>query len=92
MASESVELSVAEARDNFSQRINKAAFGDEVTYVTRGRNHQRVAAIVPIELVEVYEEMLDREDGRIAQQRLDEIQAGTAEVKSLEEVKRELGL
>ncbi len=83
---------MVEARDHFSQRVDKAAFGNEVTYVTRGRNRRRVAAIVPVGLVEAYEEMFDREDGRIARQRLDEIRAGTAEVTSLEEVKRELGL
>ena len=45
-----MELSVADARDHFSQCVNRAAFGDEITYVTRGRKHERVAAIVPIEL------------------------------------------
>ncbi|MDT0331898.1 antitoxin of toxin-antitoxin stability system [Nocardiopsis lambiniae] len=89
---EPVELSVAEARDRFSQRVNRAAFGDEITYVTRGRNHERVAAIVPIYLVEAYEELLDQRDGGIAHQRLEEIRSGDAEVVSAEDVARGLGL
>ncbi|RNL82986.1 antitoxin of toxin-antitoxin stability system [Halostreptopolyspora alba] len=87
-----VELSVAEARDEFSQRVNKAAFGDEITYVTRGRKHERVAAIVPVELVEAYEELLDQQDGRVAHQRLEEIRSGDAEVVSAEDVAKELDL
>lgn len=59
-ALEREEPSVAEARDRFSQRVNEAAFGDETTYVTRGRTHERVAAIVPIELLGAYDEVLDR--------------------------------
>ncbi|WP_028649226.1 antitoxin [Nocardiopsis sp. CNT312] len=92
MSVDPVELSVAQARDHFSERVNRAAFGDEVTYVTRGRKHERVAAIVPIELVEAYEEMIDLEDGRIAHQRLEEIRSGDAESVSAEDVARELGL
>ncbi|MDA8369685.1 MAG: antitoxin of toxin-antitoxin stability system [Nocardiopsaceae bacterium] len=92
MSADPVELSVAQARDHFSERVNRAAFGGEVTYVTRGRKHERVAAIVPIELVEAYEEMLDQEDGRVAHQRLAEIRSGNAEVVSAEDVAKELGL
>ncbi|GAB3206523.1 hypothetical protein GCM10027294_09230 [Marinactinospora endophytica] len=92
MSADRVELSVAQARDHFSERVNRAAYGNEVTYVTRGRKRERVAAIVPIELVEAYEAMIDLEDGRIAHQRLEEIRSGDAEVVSAEEVARELGL
>jgi hypothetical protein len=45
------------------------AFGGEITYVTRGRGHHCAAAIVPAELVERYEEMIDRQDGRVAAER-----------------------
>lgn len=92
MSADPVELSVAQARDHFSQRVNRAAFGDEVTYVTRGRKHERVAAIVPIELVEAYEELLDQQDGAVAQQRLEEIRSGDAETVSADDVAKELGL
>ncbi|WP_026129452.1 MULTISPECIES: type II toxin-antitoxin system prevent-host-death family antitoxin [Nocardiopsis] len=92
MSTEPMELSVADARNHFSQRVNRAAFGDEITYVTRGRKHERVAAIVPIELVEAYEELLDQQDGAVAHQRLEEIRSGDAEVVSAEDVAKELGL
>jgi hypothetical protein len=62
----------------------------EITYVTRGRRHQRAAAIVPAELVERYEEMIDREDGRIAAERLADIEAGHATTVSGAEVTRAL--
>ncbi|GAA1986710.1 hypothetical protein GCM10009799_10280 [Nocardiopsis rhodophaea] len=87
-----MELSVAKARDHFSDAVNRAAFGGEVTYVTRGRTHERAAAIVPIELVEAYEDLIDREDGRIAQQRWEEIRAGRAEPVPADDVARELDL
>ena len=50
--------------------------GVRFTYITRGRGHQRAAAIVPAELVEHYEAILDREDGEIAMQRLADLDAG----------------
>ena len=76
MAADQTEMSVTQARDHFSDAVNRAAFGGEITYVTRGRHHHRAAAIVPADLVERYEEMLDREDGRIAHERLADLDAG----------------
>jgi antitoxin (DNA-binding transcriptional repressor) of toxin-antitoxin stability system len=70
MGTDDTELSVSQARNHFSDAVNRATFGGEITYVTRGRAHQRAAAIVPADLVERYEAMIDLEDGRIAQQRL----------------------
>jgi hypothetical protein len=70
MSIREIELSVNETRDRFSDAVNRAAFGGEITYVTRGRGHHHAAAIVPAELVERYEEMIDREDGRVAAERL----------------------
>jgi prevent-host-death family protein len=90
--STNIELSVSQARDHFSDAVNRAAFGGEITYVTRGRGQKRAAAIVPAELVERYEEMLDSEDGRVATERLTEIGAGRSRTVSSEEVKRILGL
>lgn len=86
------ELSVSQARDRFSDAVNRAAFGGEITYVTRGRGHQRAAAIVPAELVERYQAMVDLDDGRIAQERLADIEAGRATAVSGDEVARTLGL
>jgi antitoxin (DNA-binding transcriptional repressor) of toxin-antitoxin stability system len=90
MSTHDKELSVSQARDRFSDAVNRAAFGGEITYVTRGRGHQRAAAIVPAELVERYEEMMDREDGRIAAERLADLEAGRKKALSADEVARTL--
>ena len=81
-----IELSVSQARDQFSDAVNRAAFAGEITYVTRGRGHRRAAAIVPAALVERYEELLDREDGRIASERLADLDAGRETTLSADEV------
>lgn len=60
-------------------------------YVTRGRGHQRAAAIVPAELVAHYEAMVDLEDGRIAQQRLADLNAGLTTAVPAAEVARRIG-
>lgn len=86
------ELSVSQARDHFSDAVNRAAFGGEITYVTRGRNQQRAAAIVPAEFVEQYEAMIDLEDGRIAQERLADLGAGRTTAIPADEVAQALGL
>jgi len=90
MSTENVELSVSQARDRFSDAVNRAAFGGEITYVTRGRNQQRAAAIVPAELVERYEAMVDAQDGEIAVKRLADIEAGRTKVVSADEVAQTL--
>ncbi|MGI8845975.1 MAG: antitoxin of toxin-antitoxin stability system [Thermoleophilaceae bacterium] len=90
MDSSSTDLSVTEARNAFSDAVNRAAFGGEITYVTRGRGHQRAAAIVPAELVERYEALLDAEDGRIARERLADLDAGRTSTVSAGEVERAL--
>ncbi len=85
-----VELSVSQARDHFSDAVNRAAFGGEITYITRGRGQRRAAAIVPAELVERYETMVDAQDGQIAAKRLADIDAGRTTVLSADEVARTL--
>src|SRR5690606_41258660 len=60
---EPVELTVSQARDHFSDAVNRAAFGGEITYVTRGRGRERAAAIVPAERVEGDEARRDRGGG-----------------------------
>jgi prevent-host-death family protein len=88
MSSENQELSVSQARNHFSDAVNRAAFGGEITYVTRGRGHHRAAAIVPADLVERYEAMLDAEDGLIAAERLTDIESGRVNAVSADEVAR----
>jgi len=86
------ELSVSQARDHFSDAVNRAAFGGEITYVTRGRGQQRAAAIVPADLVDRYEAMIDSEDGRVAMARLADLDAGRTSTVTADEVARKLGL
>lgn len=90
--SANIELSVSQARDHFSDAVNRAAFGGEITYVTRGRGQQRAAAIVPADLVERYEAMIDREDGLVAMERLSDLGAGRTLAVPADEVARTLGL
>ncbi|MCY7413272.1 MAG: hypothetical protein LH471_09620 [Salinibacterium sp.] len=92
MSSEAVELSVSGARDHSSDAVNRAAFGGEITYITRGRNQLRGAAIVPAHFVEQYEAMICQEDGRIALERLKDIEAGTTKAIPGDEAARALGL
>lgn len=92
MSTQETELSVSQARDHFSDAVNRAAFGGEITYVTRGRSHQRAAAIVPAELVEQYEALIDLEDGRIAQERLADLESGRTSAVPADEVAQALGL
>jgi len=92
VTAEYAELPVSEARDHFSAAVNRAAYGGEITWVTRGRGRQRAAAIVPAWVVDAYEAMLDAEDGRIAAERLADIRAGRVDTVPAEQVAKELGL
>jgi prevent-host-death family protein len=81
-------LSTAEARDQFSDVINRAAYGKERVVLTR--RGKALVAVVPIEDVEWLRELEDRidlEDARIAMAEAEE--KGTI---SLDELKNELGL
>ena len=89
---EVVELSVSEARDRFSDAVNRATFGGEMTFITRGRNHTKTAAIVPAQWVTEYEALLDLRDGLIAQGRLDELLKGGSVAVPADEAYRQLGL
>ncbi|MGO2541394.1 hypothetical protein ACT3TS_11360 [Specibacter sp. AOP5-B1-6] len=90
--SRDAELSVSQARNHFSDAVNRAAFGGEITYVTRGRGQKRAAAIVPAEFVEHYEAMIDSEDGRIALARWADLDAGHTKAVPADEAARALGL
>lgn len=82
------ELSVAEAREQFSEAINRAAYGKERIYVTR--RGKRLAVIVPIEDVEALEEIEDRFDlEEAAKARAEAQEKGTI---SLAEMKAKYGL
>ena len=91
-AADNQTLTVSEARNNFSELVNRAAFGKEVTLVHRGRNQRAVVAIVPAELIEAYEALLDQADGRIAMERLADLEAGRDLLVSAEEIEQKYGL
>ena len=88
----SKELTVTEARDTFSQLVNRAAFGGKVTFIHRGRNRDAVAAIVPADLLEQYGALLDQEDGCLAMERLADLEAGRSMARPWDEVEQNLGL
>ncbi len=82
------DLSIAEAREQFSEAINRAAYGKERIFVTR--RGKRLAVIVPVEDVEALEAIEDRFD-------LEEAAKARAEAKEKgtipwETLKAELGL
>jgi hypothetical protein len=92
MSDGATELSVSQARDRFSDAVNRAIYAGEVTFVTRGRGHIRAAAIVPAAWVEAYERWVDHEDGLLATQRLTDLREGQSQVISAEAVAAEFDL
>ncbi len=79
------KVSTVEARERFSDIINRAAFGKERVVLTR--RGKELAAVVPIEDMKLLEELEDRLDVEAARQALKE--EGTI---PWEKVKAELGL
>ena len=76
------------ARDEFSDLVNRVAYGKERVVLTR--RGKPLAAVVPLEDVELLERLEDRID-------LDEARAALAEARddgtvSWEEIKAEIGL
>jgi prevent-host-death family protein len=82
------QVNTVNARAQFSEIINRAAFGKErVTLTRRGKE---IVAVVPIEDVKLLEELEDRID-------LDDARAALAESKkkgtvSWQKIKKELGI
>ena len=64
------KLTASEARRNFSDILNRAAFGRERVIIHRGK--KAVAAIIPIEDYNFLEELEDRVDVQEARKRLNE--------------------
>lgn len=81
-----LQFSAREARAQFSEILNKAAYGKEPVVITRqGKN---IAVVISFEDYQLYRQLEDRLDGELAKERL----AEGGKRYSLEEVKRELGL
>ncbi len=62
------KLTASEARQNFSDILNRAAFGRERVIVHRGK--KAVAAVVPIEDLELLEKLEDEIDVTAARKAL----------------------
>jgi prevent-host-death family protein len=82
------ERRISEARESFSTTVNRVAFGGERVVLTR--HGRRVAAVVPIEDLELLEAIEDARD-------LDEVRAALAEPANAERIawgdlKGQLGL
>ena len=73
------EMNATEAREQWAELINRAAYGKEVVVITR--HGRRLVAIVPAELVE---EIEDEALAKEARQRLADVRAGREEVVALE--------
>jgi prevent-host-death family protein len=81
-------VSTRDARENFSDVINRAAYGKERVILTR--RGKAVVAVVPMDDIETLEALEDRIDLADALASLKEAEEkGTI---SLEDLKRELGL
>lgn len=82
------EHRISDARGSFSTTVNRVAFGGERVILTR--HGRRVAAVVPIEDLELIEALEDARD-------LDEVRAALADPANRErvgwdELKAQLGL
>ena len=64
------ERRISEARESFSTTVNRVAFGGERVLLTR--HGKRVAAVVPVEDLDLLEELEDARD-------LDEMRAALAD-------------
>jgi len=85
-----IEISTAEARDQFSEIVNKAAYGKERMIVTR--RGKALAALIPIEDLRILEEMEDRKDVEDANRILAEAEAKNEKPVSYLKARKELGL
>jgi prevent-host-death family protein len=77
-------LASSEARQNFSDILNREAYGGERVIVHRGK--KPVAAVVPIEDFEILEQIEDRVDLEEVRKRLKEPNIPWSKIK------KELGL
>ena len=79
-------VSVSQAREDFAELVNRAAYKEERVIVTR--RGRAIAAIVPIEDVAYLERIEDEYDIKMAE----EARAEGGEIVPWEDVKKELGL
>jgi antitoxin Phd len=83
------ELPITEARDRLADVVNEAAYGGQITYLTR--RGRRLAAIVSVEAAEAAEQWEDEQLGRMADEALAEMARTGERSVPLAEVLREIG-
>jgi len=80
------EMPVSDARQHLSDVVNRAAYGGEAVYLTR--RGRRLAAVVPVEMLEAMEAAEDAADVAAAREAL----AEDGPFISAEDLRAELGL
>lgn len=84
------ELPITAARDQLADVVNEAAYGGQVTYLTR--RGRRLAAIVSMETAEAAEQWEDEQLGQLADEAMQEITHTGEQSTPLEQIHRELDL
>ena len=88
MSTATATMTAKQARENFSDLVNRTAFAKERVVVTR--NKRQVAAVVPVEDLELLELLEDYVDLGAAKKAL--LEAKKQGTRPWAEVKAELGL
>ena len=83
------KVAVIDARKDLADILNRAAYGKERVVLTR--RGKDVAAIVPMDDLNILEALEDRRDVDESQNVLSRIRSGAESVVSLEEVKAKYG-
>lgn len=89
MSESAHELPVSDVRGRLADIVNEAAYGGQITYLTR--HGRRLAAIVPVEAAEAAERWEDEQLGRMADEAVEEMSRTGEKPVPLDEVRRELG-
>lgn len=84
------ELPVTDVRGRLADVVNEAAYGGQVTYLTR--RGRRLAAIVPLETAEAAERWEDEQLGQMADEAVEEMGRTAEKPVPLNEVRSELGM
>ncbi|HEX5493077.1 MAG TPA: type II toxin-antitoxin system prevent-host-death family antitoxin [Mycobacteriales bacterium] len=90
MSENAHELPITDVRDRLADVVNDAAYGGQITYLTR--RGRRLAAIVSVETAEAAERWEDAQLGHLADEALAEMTRTGERPVSLDEVRREFTL
>lgn len=84
-------VSSSEAREEFSEIINRVAYGGERVVIRR--RDKELAAVIPMEDLKLLERLIEEEEDRIdAEEAMKVLNDPTEESVPLEQVRKELGL